>query len=114
MRKQKHDPTDVINCPMEATLDVIGGKWKGVILFRLSEQTRRFNELGRLLCRISPRTLTKQLRELERDGLIRRTVYAEIPPKVEYNLTEKGKTLEPILIALKQWGQTHVLGNLSK
>jgi len=109
MRKQKHDLSDVINCPMEATLDLIGGKWKGVILFRLSERTYRFNQLGRVICKISARTLTKQLRELERDGLIRRTVYAQVPPKVEYDLTEKGKTLKPVLIALKQWGSTYAL-----
>ncbi len=109
MRKQKHDLSDVINCPMEATLDLIGGKWKGVILFRLSERTYRFNQLGRIICKITARTLTKQLRELERDGLIRRTVYAQVPPKVEYDLTEKGKTLKPVLIALKQWGATYAL-----
>jgi len=112
MRKQKHQLSDVTNCPMEATLDLIGGKWKGVILFRLSEKTHRFNQLGRIICKITARTLTKQLRELERDGLIRRTVYAQVPPKVEYDLTEKGKSLEPVLIALKQWGEAHALADL--
>ncbi len=112
MRKQKHQPSDVINCPMEATLDLIGGKWKGVILFRLSEKTYRFNQLGRIICKITARTLTKQLRELERDGLIKRTVYAQVPPKVEYNLTEKGESLKPVLIALKQWGKAHALADL--
>lgn len=109
MRKQRHETTDAINCPMEATLDLIGGKWKGVILFRLSERTHRFNELGRLLCKVTPRTLTKQLRELERDGLVKRTVYPEVPPKVEYDLTDKGKTLTPVLKALKDWGTDHAL-----
>lgn len=94
---------------MEATLDLIGGKWKGVILFRISEQTRRFNELGRLICKVSPRTLTKQLRELESGGLIHRKVYAEVPPKVEYTLTPKGETLRPVLEILMKWGQEHVL-----
>ncbi|KAB7616212.1 helix-turn-helix transcriptional regulator [Amylibacter sp. SFDW26] len=109
MRKQRH-PTEILeHCPMEATLDLIGGKWKGVILFRLYEGTKRFNELSRLICTISPRTLTKQLRELEADGLISRTVYPVVPPKVEYNLTERGQTLQPVLLALMEWGQTNIL-----
>jgi len=109
MRKQRHDTAHIVNCPMEATLDLIGGKWKSVILFRLTEGTLRFNELNRLLARISPRTLTKQLRELERDGLIRRTVYAEVPPRVEYDLTTLGHTLEPVLAVLMNWGRSHAL-----
>lgn len=109
IRKQKHDPSHVYNCPMEATLDIIGGKWKGVILFRLSEGTKRFNELHRLLQRVTPRTLTRQLRELEQDGLVNRKVYAEVPPRVEYSLTDKGRTLEPIIEALISWGNEHVL-----
>lgn len=108
-RKQRHDESHVFNCPMEATLDLIGGKWKGVILFRLSEQTRRFNELQKLLLRVTPRSLTRQLRELEADGLIHRKVYAEVPPKVEYSLTDKGRTLEPVIKALINWGNEHVL-----
>jgi DNA-binding HxlR family transcriptional regulator len=109
MRKQRHKLIDVVKCPIEATLDIIGGKWKSVILFRLSEQTRRYSELSRLLCKVSPRTLTKQLRELEADGLIRRTVYPQVPPKVEYDLTEKGKTLQPVLAAISEWGQEFVI-----
>ncbi|MFY0680979.1 MAG: helix-turn-helix transcriptional regulator [Thalassovita sp.] len=109
MRKQRHEIDDTDACPMEATLDLIGGKWKGVILFRLGEGTKRFNELDRLLCRITPRTLTKQLRELEHDGLVKRTVYAQVPPKVEYDLTEKGETLMPILTSLTKWGEEHAL-----
>jgi DNA-binding HxlR family transcriptional regulator len=109
MRKQRHPIEALIECPMEATLDLIGGKWKGVILFRIGEQTRRFNELSRLICKISPRTLTKQLRELESDGLIHRKIYAEVPPKVEYTLTPKGETLRPVLEVLMAWGQEHVL-----
>lgn len=97
---------------MEATLDLIGGKWKGAILFRLSERTLRFNELGRLFYKITPRSLTKQLRELEADGLVHREIYAEVPPKVEYSLTEKGKTLAPVLAALKTWGEVEVLAPL--
>lgn len=90
---------------MEATLDLIGGKWKSVILFRLSEGTKRFSELGRLLPRVSPRMLTRQLRDLERDGLVTRTVYAEVPPRVEYSLTDTGRTLQPVLDALLAWGE---------
>ena len=108
-RKQRHDASHLYNCPMEATLDLIGGKWKGVILFRLSEGTKRFNELHRLLQRVTPRSLTRQLRELEADGLVHREVYAEVPPRVEYSLTDKGRTLEPVLDELINWGQAHVL-----
>lgn len=101
-RKQKH--IDYENCPIEASLDMIGGKWKGVILIRLVDQTRRFNELKRTIPRITQRMLTTQLRELERDKLVTRKVFAEVPPRVEYSLTAKGKTLNPILKALMEWG----------
>ncbi len=111
MRKQRHAIENLTACPMEATLDIIGGKWKGIILHCVGKQTRRFNELNRLLCKVSPRTLTKQLRELEQDGLIRRTVYPQVPPKVEYDLTPKGQTLRPVLAVLMDWGQEHVLND---
>ena len=114
MRKQRHDPEQLEACPMEATLDLIGGKWKGAILFRLSEQTLRFNELSRLFYKITARSLTKQLRELEADGLVHREVYPEVPPKVEYSLTAKGQTLRPVLEALKDWGEKEVLIPLMK
>jgi DNA-binding HxlR family transcriptional regulator len=91
-------------CPVEATLDVIGGKWKCVILFHLLSGTRRFNELRRLMPEVTQRMLTRQLRELESDQIIERTVYPEVPPKVEYSLTDFGRTLEPILKMLQQWG----------
>ncbi|WP_088310349.1 winged helix-turn-helix transcriptional regulator [Novosphingobium sp. B 225] len=109
MRKQRHAADRVIECPMEATLDLIGGKWKGVILFRLLEGTKRFGELRRLLCKITQRSLTQQLRELEADGLVARRVYAEVPPRVEYSLTPRGVTLAPVLQALMQWGSDHAL-----
>ena len=99
----------VPGCPVEATLSVIGGKWKGVILYRLlTEQVLRFNELRRLLPNITQRMLTNQLRELEGDGLVARKIYPEIPPKVEYRLTEYGQTLAPVIHALQQWGEVHV------
>lgn len=91
-------------CPVEATLDVIGGKWKCVILFHLLSGTKRFNEMRRLMPDVTQRMLTRQLRELESDQIIERTVYPEVPPKVEYSLTDFGRTLEPILRMLQQWG----------
>jgi DNA-binding HxlR family transcriptional regulator len=94
-------------CPVEATLDVIGGKWKGVILYKLLEQPRRFSELKRELPTITQRMLTLQLRELEEDGIVHREIYKEIPPRVEYSLTEFGKTLKPILIAMLTWGDQY-------
>ena len=98
------------NCPVEATLDVIGGKWKGVILFHLLDGTRRFNELRRLLPDITQRMLTLQLRELEQDGLVLRTVYAEVPPKVEYSLTPFGASLRPIVMLMYDWGTEYMEG----
>lgn len=95
-------------CPVEATLSVIGGKWKGVILYHLLSETMRFNELRRLMPEITQRMLTKQLRELEEDNLIARKVYPEVPPKVEYSMTEYGKTLAPVIQALQVWGTQHL------
>lgn len=92
-------------CTVEMTLDVIGGKWKGVILYHLLGGTKRFNELRRLLPGVTQRMLTLQLRELEEDGLVTRKVYAEVPPRVEYSLTEFGTSLKPLLLMMKEWGQ---------
>jgi len=91
-------------CPMEACMEVIGGKWKGVILFHLLAGTKRFNELMRLIPGVTQRMLTRQLRELEVDGIVARKVYAEVPPKVEYSLTKFGLTLKPLLGDLQRWG----------
>lgn len=101
-------------CTVEATLSVLDGKWKGVILFHLLERTMRFNEIRRLLPSITQRMLTQQLRGLEADGLIIRKVYAQIPPKVEYTLSEYGCTLKPIILAMQQWGQTYFRGDRSR
>ncbi len=101
------DPGCLFNCAVEAAIEAIGGKWKGVILYHLAA-TRRFNELHRLLPGITQRMLTKQLRELERDGIVRRTVYAEVPPRVEYDITEFGKTLQPVMRELEQWGRQYL------
>jgi len=94
-------------CPVETTLDVIGGKWKGIILYHLIDGKKRFNEFRKLHPCITQRMLTLQLRELERDGVIHREVYKEVPPKVEYSLTEFGRTLEPIILLMKDWGEKH-------
>lgn len=96
-------------CTVEATLTLIGGKWKGVVLYHLFEEGMlRFNELRRRLPNVTQRMLTSQLRELEADGLVTRTVYAEVPPRVEYRLSDRGRTLEPVIRALKAWGDAHV------
>ena len=94
-------------CPVEATLDVIGGKWKATILYKLLERPRRFSDLKRELPTITQRMLTLQLRELEEDGIVHREIYKQIPPKVEYSLTDFGKTLEPILLAMLNWGSQY-------
>lgn len=92
-------------CPVNMTLDVIGGKWKILILYQLCEGTQRFNELRRLLPDVTQRMLTLQLRELEQDGIVHREVYAQVPPKVEYSLTDLGRTLEPVINTLHEWGE---------
>jgi DNA-binding HxlR family transcriptional regulator len=91
-------------CAIEAALDVIGNKWKGIILYHLLEDKKRFNELRRLIPSITQRMLTRQLRELEKDNIVSRTIYPEIPPKVEYALTSLGQTLRPALLILREWG----------
>lgn len=95
-------------CPVEACLEVVGGKWKGVVLFHLLEGTKRFNELMRLMPGVTQRMLTRQLRELEADQIITRKVYPEVPPKVEYALSEFGKTLAPVLKVVQQWGTKYI------
>ena len=99
------DNKKVYNCYFELTLDVIGGKWKPIILYYIGEnKVIRFGELKRCIPSINERMLTRQLRELEGDQLIHREVYREVPPRVEYSLTEIGDSIMPILYALKQWG----------
>ena len=91
-------------CPAEATLRVIGGRWKVPIVWHLSRGTLRFSELRRSLPGCTQKMLIQQLRELERDGVVLRKVYPQVPPKVEYSLTPRGKTLGPIIAAMCQWG----------
>ena len=96
-------------CSVEATLAVIGGRWKPVIIFLLLQNDfLRFGELKKAIDGITQRMLTNQLRELEKDKIVHRKVYAEVPPKVEYSLTEYGRSLEPIMIAMRDWGAEHM------
>lgn len=92
---------------MVASINIIGGKWKPIILHMLSAGTMRFGELKKNIPLVSQKMLTQQLRELELDGIVSRTIYAEVPPRVEYFLTERGATLKPILQDLYRWGQVH-------
>ena len=95
-------------CPVEATIAVVGGKWKCIILYHLLNSTKRFNELRRLMPDVTQRMLTRQLRELEDDKIIHREVYPEVPPKVEYSVTEFGRTLEPVMKVLQDWGSEYI------
>jgi DNA-binding HxlR family transcriptional regulator len=95
-------------CSMELTLDLIGGKWKSLILWYLGENTLRFSELRKALPQVTAKMLTQQLRELEGSGLVKRFIYTQIPPKVEYSLTAAGKSLLPILATLCEWGLNYV------
>ena len=96
------------NIPVEATLDVIGGKWKVVIMCHLIHGDKRTSELKRLMPGITQKMLTQQLRELEEDGVLNRKIYEQVPPKVVYSLTEYGWTLQPILDAMCEWGERHI------
>ena len=110
--KSRHENYELPACPVEATLELIGGKWKGIVLYYLLDGRVRFNELKRRIGCVTQRMLTKQLRELEHSGLVNRIVYAEVPPRVEYELTAEGESLRPLIYALKEWGETHALALL--
>ncbi len=99
------------NCPVEATLDLIGGKYKALILWHLSDGKLRFSELRKVITGATAKMLTQQLRELEKDKLISREVFPVIPPKVEYSLTELGKSLMPTLVAMRDWGANYLRSN---
>ena len=98
------------DCPVEATLDLIGGKYKALILWRLSNGKLRFSELKKAIANATPKMLTQQLRELEASSLIHREVYPVVPPKVEYSLTETGRSLMPFLVAMRDWGAGYLRG----
>jgi DNA-binding HxlR family transcriptional regulator len=100
---------DDIVCPVAATLEYIGGRWKTIILYYLSSGTRRFGEIGARVPGISRKVLSQQLKELERDGLIMRSEYKEIPPRVDYSLTELGKSLSPVFREMSVWGKENIL-----
>jgi DNA-binding HxlR family transcriptional regulator len=95
-------------CPIQAIVNVMGGKWKLAILYQLFQGTKRYGELKRLVPKATERMLTLQLRELEASGIVKRTVYAEVPPKVEYSLTELGLSLEPVLQTMLNWSETYL------
>lgn len=92
-------------CSVEATVSVLGGKWKPLILHELFSGTQRFGGLSRAIPYVTPQMLTQQLRELEAHGIVQRRVYAEVPPRVEYSLTDYGQTLLPVLDAMHEWGE---------
>ncbi len=109
MAQARHTRLDCSpGCSVEAAISLIDGKWKCVILFQLLRGTLRFNEIRRRVPGVTQRMLTNQLRELEVDGLIARQVYAEVPPKVEYSLSPLGRSMEPVLMALKEWGDANI------
>ena len=97
------------SCPVAATMGVIGGKWKPIILYLISHDVNRFGEMFRMIEGISKKMLTAQLRELEADGIINRKVFAEVPPRVEYSISDKGRSLQPLIVAMREWGLNHAL-----
>lgn len=101
----RHRRYDRLGCPVEVSTEVVGGKWKGKILFILFTGTKRYGELRKLIPEATQRMLTLQLRELEEDGVIDRKVYAEVPPKVEYSISKQGESLKPVIDALWHWGK---------
>lgn len=98
---------DDLTCPVETTLSLIGDKWKILILRDLMPGTKRFGELRKSIGTVSQKVLTTQLRDMEAKGLVRRQVYAEVPPRVEYSLTETGRSLQPVLDAMRSWGRDY-------
>ena len=105
---------ELFNCPVEASLSIIGGKYKAIILWHLIGQPLRFSELKRFLPQATPKMLTQQLRELEKDDILHREVYPVVPPHTEYSLTDFGRTLIPIIEAMCAWGETHMRSRIKK
>lgn len=113
MRKEastnfENEKSLVFQCPVNYTLKIVGGRWKLAILWQLADQKLRFGELKRKIGKISDKMLSQQLRELEADGIVNRKVYPEVPPKVEYSMTTKGRKLKPTLNAMLEWGLEYV------
>jgi len=102
---------DYAECPVKKTIEIIGGKWKPAILYLIQNEITRFGEMHKSLPGISKRMLTTHLRELEADGIINRKVFAEVPPKVIYSLTDLGKTVIPVLTAMANWGEKYLSNN---
>lgn len=106
----RSDPADPDPCPISPVVDVVFGRWTTPILWALTRHGRlRFTELARLLGAITPKVLTQRLRQLERDGMVRRTLYPEIPPRAEYEITELGRSLSPVFASLVEWSDTHLV-----
>lgn len=95
------------NNPVELSIDIIGGKWKMPVIWRLKDGSKRYGELRRSLPKVTHKMLTQQLRELEQDEIIKRRVYAEVPPKVEYSLTLLGESIIPVIDLLREWGEQY-------
>jgi DNA-binding HxlR family transcriptional regulator len=106
MEKKYHGITE---CPITATIDIIGGKWKPIIIWLLIEKTHRFGELHKTIPGMALKVLSRQLKELEADGIVKREVFAEVPPRVEYSLTAKGESLSEIMLLLSEWSREHIL-----
>ncbi len=106
----KKKSIEVFECPVTYTMSMIGGKWKPIILYLISKGANRFGILQRGIDGISKQMLTKQLREMEDDGILDRKIFAEIPPRVEYSISEKGKSLFPIIDAMRSWGELNLAG----
>jgi DNA-binding HxlR family transcriptional regulator len=100
-----------VSCPITATMNIIGGKWKSVILWYLKDKPFRFGELHKLIQKCSLKIFNSDLKDLEKDGIVKREVFAEVPPKVEYSLTEYGKSLLPVIITLREWGVKRLMEN---
>lgn len=100
----------VTSCPADRTIAIIGGRWKIAIVFHLLRSTKRFSELHRLIPSATHKVLIQQLRELEADGVVKRKVYAQVPPKVEYSLAALGQSLKPVVQAMETWGKVHAAG----
>lgn len=105
MKNELLSPDPGSDCPVTHCLQVIGGKWKPVILFCIENGVNRFGALQRAIPAVTKQMLTQQLRELERDGIITRTVFPEVPPRVEYNLTERGRSILPVIESMRNWGE---------